>query len=271
MLRNILAFASKSVLKNNQEFKNTHKDEECYIIGNGDSLKYFDMENFNDKISFGCSLMRAHKDFDKLNIKYYIITHPLIHSPLWRGIEKGLYLEKNPFYKFWHSINNTGYIQFVHPLDFFFIKNRRNYRFLHNLEKLPLSLKYCDPTKSFSFGGGSIEIMLGLAIYMGFKKAYLVGCDYFFKPYISGHFWSRFEQIIGNENFFYTELMDVINNAIDLTVITRAGISSHLKSVQYSDLFSVKENYKKAENIVSSTHLKIFDNALYMRSGSKRN
>ena len=106
---------------------------------------------------------------------------------------------------------------------------------------------------------------------MGFKSAYLIGCDYFFKPYISGHFWSKFEQIIGNDNFFYTELMDVIDNAIDLTVITRGGITSHLKNVQYSDLFNVRENFKKAEDIVSSTHLKIFDSALYMRSGSKRN
>lgn len=271
MLRNILDYLSKGLLKKNREFKNAHKGEECYIVGNGYSLKYFDMKKFNNKVSFGCSLMRAHRDFDKMNIKYYITTHPLIHSPLWRGIETGLYLEKNPFYKFWHTINNTGYIQFVHPLDYFFLKDKSNYRFLHNLKRLPLSLKYCDPTKSFSFGGGSIEIMLGLAIYMGFKKAYLVGCDYFFKPYISGHFWSRFEQIIGNDNFFYTELMDVIDNAIDLTVITRGGITSHLKNVQYSDLFNVRENFKKAEDIVSSTHLKIFDSALYMRSGSKRN
>jgi hypothetical protein len=270
MLRNILNYLSKGLLKNNREFKDIHKNEECYIIGNGASLKYFDMKNFNNKVSFGCSLMRAHKDFDKMNIKYYITTHPLIHSPLWRGIETGLYLEKNPFYKFWHTINNTGYIQFIHPLDYFFIKDKSNYRFLHNFKRLPLSLKYCDPTKSFSFGGGSIEIMLGLAIYMGFKKAYLVGCDYFFKPYISGHFWSRFEQIIGNDNFFYSELMDVIDNAIDLTVITRVGITSHLKNVQYSDLFGVSENFKKVEDIVSQNYLQVFDNALYMRDGRKR-
>ena len=140
-----------------------------------------------------------------------------------------------------------------------------NFRFIHNLNRHPISLKYCDFTTSSSFLDGSLTTMIGLAIYMGFKKAYLVGCDYFFNPFISGHFWSRFEKIIGSNKFFYKELMDVIKDAIDLTVITTKGISSHIKSTEYEEFFGVNENYKDAIEIISQNDLNIMDKTLYTR------
>ena len=128
-----------------------------------------------------------------------------------------------------------------------------------------MSLQYCDFTTSSSFVSGALNTMIGLAIYMGFKKAYLVGCDYFFNPFISGHFWSRFEKIIGSNEFIYNELIDEIKDAIDLTVITRKGVTSKINSIQYEKLFNVNENYKNADQIVSESNLKTLDKTLYTR------
>jgi len=265
MLRRILKELTKNVMKKNKEFHHLHRGEECYIIGNGDSIKYFDLDKFKDRISFGCNVLRAHNDFSKLNLKYYVNAAPLLYSPFWRGVKHGLYLEKNPYFKLQTNFTNTGYTHFVHASNYYFINNKSNYRFVHNLNKHPIDLDFNDFTTSSSFVDGGLLTMIGLAIYMGFKKAYLVGCDYFFNPYISGHFWSRFERIIGSNKFFYTELMNLIEGTIDLTVITTKGISSHINSIQYEEFFGVNENYKDPEEIISQRDLYIMDKTLYTR------
>ena len=131
-------------MKQNKEFYNLHRGQECYIIGNGDSIKYFDLALFNNNISFGCNVLRVHTDFQKLNLKYYISVHPLEFAPIWRGVKTGLHFERNPFYKLQKDFQNTGYIHFVRPTNYFFINNKINFRFVHNLNKYPMSLKYCD-------------------------------------------------------------------------------------------------------------------------------
>ena len=45
-----------------------------------------------------------------------------------------------------------------------------------------------DLSKPSKLSESAFDMMIGLAIYMGFKKVYLVGCDYFSIPYENGHF-----------------------------------------------------------------------------------
>lgn len=262
MLRTILKKLTKNVLKENKEFEHLHQDEECYIFGNGDSIKYFNLDLFNDKTTFGCNLLRVHKDFKSLNLNYYVNAAPLLYSPIWRGASA---IEKNPYYKIQTGFKNTGYIHFVNATNYIFIKDKINFRFIHNFDKHPISLDYCDFSNSSSFVESALTTMIGLAIYMGFKKAYMIGCDYFFKPYISGHFWSKSECVVGNYDFFYKELMDITKDVIDLRVITRKGIFSNIKSIQYEDFFNTKENYKNADEIVSRSDLNSIDKTLYLR------
>ena len=254
-MRKILKRLIKYSMKQNRKYFNLHLGQECYIFGNGDSIKYFDLALFSDKISFGCNALRLHKDFQKLNLKYYISVHPLEFAPIWRGYKTGFYLEKNPYYKLHQGFQNTGYIHFVHPSNYLFIKNKTNFRFIHNLNRYPISLEYCDFTTSSSFVNGSLQTMVGLAIYMGFKKAYLVGCDYFFKPLVNGHFWNPNPGKFDVTSYDPKELMDVVEKAIDLTVITREGVSAKINSIQYKKLFGVNETYKNAEKIVSKNDI----------------
>ena len=271
MLRNIFKRLTKNVMEQNKEFYLLHRGEECYIFGNGNSIRYFDLALFNDKISFGCNVIRVHSDFSKLNLKYYVSVHPLLYSPIWRGVKSGVHIEKNPYKKIHNKFENIGYIHFVHASNYFFINNKTNFRFVHNLNKQPMNLKYCDFTTSSSFVEGGLRTMIGLAIYMGFKKAYLVGCDYFFKPVVNGHFWDRNEARYKRYNLSsldarQKELMTVISDAIDLTVVTRKGISSKIKLIQYEELFGVKENYKNADEIVSQSDLNALETTLYLRT-----
>ena len=98
MLRTILKHCAKRTMINNSFFRQRHLGEECYIfgnVGNGYSLRHFYLMYFKDKISFGCNVLRTHKDFDSLNLKYYVNSAPFLYSPIWRGTRATL--ELNPY------------------------------------------------------------------------------------------------------------------------------------------------------------------------------
>ena len=62
------------------KFKDLHKDEECYIFGNGPSIKWMDLSNFKDKISICTGQMHYHKDFDELDSRYFLLMEPWIFT-----------------------------------------------------------------------------------------------------------------------------------------------------------------------------------------------
>jgi len=265
IMRYCIKSLSKHLLKLNLDYKDLHKGEECYVFGNGDSLKYYNLELFNNKLSFGCNLLRAHKEFTKLNLTYYVSIHPLLYSPIWRGMKSGLNFEINPYYDLVTKFNNTGYIHFVHVSNYCFIRDTTKFRFVHNLDKFPLGLNKLDFTYSCSFVGGAMETMIGLAIYMGFKKVYLVGCDYFFFPSLSGHFWNEVGPIISVNSLFSNELFNIMNDKIDTVVITRKGLTSRLRDVQYETLFHEEENYRNPNKIIEENDLLLLEKTLYTR------
>ena len=69
---------------------NKHKNESCYILGNGASIKYFDLKKFNDKISIGIGPFDYHVDFDSLNIKYFFRDLWLLILNIWSVFQKFL-------------------------------------------------------------------------------------------------------------------------------------------------------------------------------------
>ena len=44
-----------------------------------------------------------------------------------------------------------------------------------------------DLSNDFNYLDGSLDIMIGIAKYMGFSKAILLGCDYLGQPKVDGH------------------------------------------------------------------------------------
>ena len=77
-LKDFLFKISKPQLSKIHKFKDTHKDEDGYFFGNGVSMKWFDLKQFSNKASIGCTFIPFHKSFHDLNIKYTIL-----HEPFW--------------------------------------------------------------------------------------------------------------------------------------------------------------------------------------------
>ena len=44
IMRYCIKSLSKHLLKLNLDYKDLHKGEDCYVFGNGDSLKYYNLE-----------------------------------------------------------------------------------------------------------------------------------------------------------------------------------------------------------------------------------
>ena len=107
--------------------------------------------------------------------------------------------------------------------------------------------------------------MIGLAIYMGFKKLYLVGCDYWFSTRGQGHFYSIDDYLEKEGDFLYKELIQVISNEVEIVVVTRNGVKSPVNYVEYSELTGADEKKKSATDIVSEEDLKFLATTMYLR------
>jgi len=154
---------------------------------------------------------------------------------------------------------------FVHAINYPFTRNYDKFNYVHNFNKNPLSIDKLDFASSSSFAIGGLETMIGLAIYMGFKKIYLVGCDYWNSPRGEGHFYTKDVMLDENYSFIYDDLLKVISEEIELVVVTRNGIKSSVNYIEYSKLTDKKEYKKLPSEIVSEEYLANMRTQEYLR------
>ena len=267
MIRSVLNILSSGVIKSNTEFFNLHRGEECYLFGNGASIKYFDLSKFSDKISFGCNSLHIHKDILDLDMRYYVQMAPLEYSNYWRGVKTGLHIEKNPYYNNVHEFarDNKTCDVFTHISNYPFTKKYDKFHYVHNFKKHKLSLDTLNFSSSSSFAKGGLVTMIGLAMHMGFKKIYLVGCDYWFTPRGQGHFYSLMNHQDGGNDFIYEDLMKIISDEVEIVVVTRNGSKSVVNYIEYSELTGVDEKKQSVVDIVSEEDLAFLEKTMYLR------
>ena len=76
---------NKSLLKSNEKYKNIHKGETCYILGNSGSLKYFDLSVLSNFLTMGCSYSLADKRLGESGLNYCVFPSAYLMNPLWRN------------------------------------------------------------------------------------------------------------------------------------------------------------------------------------------
>ena len=110
----------------------------------------------------------------------------------------------------------------------------------------------------FTMMTGSLEGMIGLALYMGFKNITLVGCDYTSSPQKIGHFYEFGEgidldsQTIYNKTIF-NSLRKIVN--INSITINNKYTVRVIPSVSYSDFTNSIPIYKENREIISEEDL----------------
>jgi len=255
-LKLILLYFNHDVIENKLEkLHNIHSGEECYIFGDGVSIKYFDLSLFKDKVSIVSNNLIFHKDFDKLNVKYYSMFEPYWFFPIFVSGLKGIRFIYN-------KIQRAHLKNFKSKPNIIFFTDLSNVLRLKGKNIVPLhysilSKYFSLKENSINMIEGTLRIQITLAIIMGFKKAYLVGHDYTHKnPYV-GHFYEAGEGEIDNKKNWNQSFFDLVKNKIDLTTITLNGTSSTINSITYTEFTNADLNFKENTEIVNKKNIEI--------------
>ena len=258
-LKFFLLLKGKKKIAELSKLRNIHKGQECYIFGDGVSLKYFDLSVFNDKIAIGSNNLIFHKDFKNLNIKYYCIYEPFWFLPYFVSGFKGVKIWKNKIQKH-HRIKAKENKQIIFFTD---ISNSIRFKgsnifYVSNQIINNITDKNFITHKINSFEG-SLRAQLTMANFLGFKKVYLVGHDYLNSESISGHFYERGPGIksLNTHDSWNNEFLILMKKKLKIISITNNKTSLKLKTIPYEQFKKDILNYKENNEIVSLKNLQI--------------
>ena len=254
----ILFNLNKSSFNKNSKFDNLHNGQTCYIFGNGESLKSFDFSSFNDRTSIGCNSLFFHNDFKKLNCLYYQIPPALFFLPYFKYYNRLQYNPvSNAYKKKIHELTRTNFFTSIYNRPFVYGKN---IFYEHHFGNRIPNINHCNLTHSFSFMASATDAMIGMAIYMGFKEAILVGVDYTFENSVSQHFFEKGKGVYKNESKYKEAFFNKVQQHINLKTITLDGINSDcLDSINYKEYTGKDEEYKENNEIVNEKYLNILN------------
>jgi len=233
--------ARKTILARNEIWRNYHvNDRRCFIIASGPSIKSQDLTLLKDEFCISVSNSYVHKDYGLIQPSYHCVPFIGGHSQVESGEVicwlQQMEQETGQTIMFF-SYNDR---ELVESNGLF--KNRSLYYLDHSLfnsadvERLGIDLTR--PVLS----PNSVSVMaLTIAVFMGFKEIYLLGCD---------HDW-----ILnwGEDVHFYSKSEHV--------VLAREGYSEYLKTDDYEKAFrtylSLWEQYKAVNHFALSNGIRI--------------
>lgn len=163
-------FSKSKYSKRLRQFKDIHKGETCFIVGNGPSLRAEDLEKIHQKNIPSFAFNRIYLMFDKTNWRptYYVSQDEktLLNCKETVNDMKLDHKFFPLFLKYYHNIN---------------IKNAYYYGFKSSVKGIPVFSedisKYIGRSTTVAYTAAQI------AVYMGFKKIYLIGIDHNFSLY----------------------------------------------------------------------------------------
>lgn len=175
----------KKLSERNSKFKNVHDGERCFILATGPSIKTQDLRCLQDELCIAVSQFFFHEDIKIISPKYHVLApshHPFDFNDL-----------KKIFDGFVESYGESvtsflGYIPYIYS-NYQFLENHPQYKsnnqyFINYSKSQPLGEmnQYDDKSWDISknpFGVRTvIYSAIQIAIYMGCKEIYLIGCDH---------------------------------------------------------------------------------------------
>lgn len=243
---------AQPLLRRNKQFQKHHSGQSCYIFGNGASLKGMDLARFSDRVSIGCNSLFVHKDFDKLDCRYYFLPAAFLfhryrkyYGRWYRNYMGDLYREK---------VITHRNVSFFTSLSNWVGLRTDNLFYTHHFGSREWDLEQAHLDGRFSFMQGGMYAMVGLAFWMGFNRITLVGCDYAFSPRYGSHFFERGlgEKIESEGPPYGEDFFCECSKVMDLSILVPDGIQSDLiPFVEYSAYTGKPFQYQENTEIVS--------------------
>lgn len=262
----ILRYMLDPILARNKQFVGCHQGGTCYIVGNGASLKNMDLSVFSDHPAIGLNLLCIHNEFRSLDIKYHMVVEPFFLYPLITNTYTKKRFQPNILGNlFKKAFFPHSDIPLFTSISNIFGAKFDNTFYLHHFGIKAPSKEHLNICGEFGFMNGALYGGVGLAINMGFKKAYLLGCDHLMTPRKAGHFYTYGPPIIHQEyesKSIHDALLKEVDGLIELCVITDTGKSQWLPSQDYMQFKNENIEYRENSEIVAPEYLAMLDRAV---------
>lgn len=165
-------------IKSNIRFKDTHIGERCFILGNGPSLKDVDLSLLENEFVFTVNNFSLVENYKKVKTNVH----------LWADLS---FFELREDQKYDHDelMNNYRNISEEKPICFLPVQaddfvNRNHLDDILNINYYNIFNSFnssdrtqFDLSKALSGYSTVVQYAISIAIYMGFKEIYLLGCD----------------------------------------------------------------------------------------------
>jgi len=175
----ILTRRYRAILNKNLEVKNIYSGKRCFIFGSGPSIKDVDLNKFKDEHIFVVNEFDRHPQFKNLQHICYVLAD-------------ACYFVDNKDTYFWERLKhksdtaNPDTTYFFHikgkslvDRERLFSKNKIYYLSSHGIISDHFDLNI-DIDKTIPWPKNSILSCLMIAVYLGFKEIYLLGCEHNF-------------------------------------------------------------------------------------------
>jgi len=258
-IKKIICRAMHCQLSKFDELYQRHTGEECYIFGDGISLKWLDMHQFSDRISILGGMMIYHKDLEALNAPYCAIIEPYFFYSMFPTRCRGkLQLFGHSLQKeYKKSIANNPETQFFLNATNFPVARFSNTCFVSPEYKPHFENK--NPFKeNVTSHHGTFRFQVALAIFLGFKKAYLVGHDYTHFPSRGLHFYEKGNgenELLLEKRGFSLDFIEYAKKHIDLVTVTLDACGEAMDSIRYQELTGKEPNFRENNEIVDRVKL----------------
>lgn len=174
-----LGFPSKKY-KRLLEFKDKHKGQRCFIIATGPSLTYSDLDMIKDEITFSMNSIILSYNQTSFRPTYYGIQDTNVYKRLYPEIIRN----QDQQISFYSDGIDADEKNMTPPKRWIPICTNGQYHFYEYLyEPGNFFARFSSNAYAMLYDGYSITYtLIELAVYMGVKEIYLLGCDSTYSP-----------------------------------------------------------------------------------------
>jgi len=252
LLRKMVRTLFKSLLIRNKAVRNLHAGETCYLVCDGLSLKYYDLSKFSNFKSLVSSAIPLHNEFKSLDVLYYVQPEPFLY---WPSVKKGRFASLAARRKL-QQIYSPFRLKSLGISSILSLTNWHSLYFIDDFYDEELSDNFI--TRQVDGFSGTLNTMISYAIYMGFARAYLIGCDYTHLPAKSGHWYEIGIDVETDQSNYLKAFLALASESIELITVTpNATIQGlHLKHITYSELTGCQPMFRENYELMNEEYLR---------------
>ncbi len=191
----------------NERFKDCHKGERCFVLACGPSIKQQDLSMLKDEICIGVNNFFVHKDYALIRPNYHCAPDVLEWHNTTVNEEYAIKWFREMETRLQHTVLflSHGDKEIIKQSNLFHNKEVYYFHFRYNWENFEdTGVDAASPIPA----GKSVAILaIEIALYMGCKQIYLLGCDHNWLLHYgeSRHFYAEDENVIVRPELGYTE------------------------------------------------------------------